>query len=630
VADIIQLANQYRSELLKNERAAADRLTKTYDRIWLRLFRQLTKINQQIEDARARGEMVNQAWLFRQERYGALLRHVDREFRRFADVAETSITKQQREAATAALDDSVALMAAAADGAGITATFNRLPIAAVENLVGTLGNGSPLSALLDQLPGAGRRIVEQGLIEAVALGIGPAATARKIREGLGGNLTRALTIARTETLRSYRIASSQTYQANADVVEGWYWRSARHNSCAACIALDGTFHKVNEPMRPHPNCRCTLVPAVEGVEVDRGVDWFKRQPASVQRDILGTQIGYDAVKSGALKIEDFVGLKRNPFWGDNYHQLSVKRALAGEGKFPGDAARPAPAVSVLPPAQPMPTNTPKLKRESIPRLTTGAKLRAKLEKIAADTEKKIATLKAGRDELRDRYLETDSYKERLQIEKKIKSLAHKAQKISDDQVKRERRALYQRTKAKIGSKYENDLGGGSFDFFEGYQRRRHAEGLDEFSRMVGSGLLDGRTIRITVATDGRAYYLDNAIYLDPDDPVRTVIHELGHWLEHNNPAIRDAIRKFYARRTAGDSVESLAQLTGNSSYRADEMTKKDRWLNPYMGKWRAFPGGEEGPEILSMGLEWIYNDPLDIARRDPEFFDFIIEVVRLR
>jgi SPP1 gp7 family putative phage head morphogenesis protein len=333
--DLIETANRFRNAILKRERKAALRLIAAYGLIWNRILKQLSILNQQIKEAEARGEVVNQFWLVRQERYFVLLRQVDEELRKFASLADVAITKQQAAAVKAGLADSFALMEAAAESADVRTAFNKLPAAAVENLVGTLGNGSPLSTLLDQLPRAGRAIVEQGLIEAVALGIGPAATARKIREGLGGNLMRALTISRTETLRAYRTASHQTYQANADVVTGWVWRSSRsRRSCAACIALDGTFHPVTQPMRPHPRCRCTMIPAVRGVTVDSGATWFRKQPAEVQREIVGTDAGYKALKSGDLKIEDLVGLQRSPLWGDSYVQIGVKRALAGEGRFP--------------------------------------------------------------------------------------------------------------------------------------------------------------------------------------------------------------------------------------------------------------------------------------------------------
>lgn len=333
--DVVEIANQYRAALLRRERKAAVRLVSAYGLAWNRLKKNLDKLTADIVSAKARGETVNQFWLVRQERYFLLLRQVDAEMRKFADVAEATITRQQSAAVKAGLSDSVALMEAGAEAVGISATFNKLPVAAVENLVGTLGNGSPLRSLLNQLAPSARSIVEQGLIEGVALGRNPRAIASQIRAGLGGNMTRALTISRTEVLRAYRQASLQNYQQNQDVVSGWYWRSSRsRRSCAACIALDGQFFPLSQPMRPHPRCRCTMIPAVRGVTVDRGIDWFKRQDAETRRSILGTDKAYEAVSRGDLKLENLVGLDRDPRWGESFYQLSVKRALAGEGRFP--------------------------------------------------------------------------------------------------------------------------------------------------------------------------------------------------------------------------------------------------------------------------------------------------------
>jgi hypothetical protein len=98
--------------------------------------------------------------------------------------------------------------------------------------------------------------------------------------------------------------------------------------------MDGTFHPVTEPMRSHVRCRCVAVPGVKGVTVDKGTTWFNKQDAETQKDIIGTEIGYNALKSGELTLKDFVGLQRNPLWGESFYQLSVKRALAGEGQFP--------------------------------------------------------------------------------------------------------------------------------------------------------------------------------------------------------------------------------------------------------------------------------------------------------
>lgn len=335
MSDILDIADEFRRAILRRERKSAARLVAAYDRAWLRIKKQLDALTADIAEARAKGEIVNQFWLARQVRYFELLRQVTEELRKFEDVAESTIKRQQLAAVKAGLANSTTLMQTAASEAGISATFNRLPVAAVENMVGTLSNGSPLRTLLDQLPRAGRKIVEDGLIQGVALGWNPAKTARAIREGLDGNRTRALTIARTETLRVFRNASLQNYRANPETVRGWVWRSSRsRRCCGACIALDGKFFPLTQPTRNHVRCRCTLLPSTRTLNVDSGVDWFEKQPAEVQRAILGTDKGYELYRRGELKLEDFVGLKRDPRWGETYHQLSVKRAVNGEGQFP--------------------------------------------------------------------------------------------------------------------------------------------------------------------------------------------------------------------------------------------------------------------------------------------------------
>jgi SPP1 gp7 family putative phage head morphogenesis protein len=333
--DILTIADQFRRALFARERKASLRLIEAYGLAWKRLKKNLDKLTADIAAARAKGEAVNQFWLIRQERYLILLRQVNDEMRKFSDTAETTITKGQEKAVKAGLKDSAALMDAAVETANISVTFNKLPTAAVENLVGFLGDGSPLRSLLNQLGPSARQIVEQGLIEGIALGWNPTKIARQIRAGLGGNMTRALTIGRTEILRSYKAASLANYRANSEVVRGWYWRSSRsRRQCAACTALDGTFHPLSEPFRSHVRCRCSPIPAVKGVTVDKGVDWFEKQDAETQRAILGTDKAYEAVKRGDLKLQDLVGIQQGGRWGESYVQIGVKRAMAGEGAFP--------------------------------------------------------------------------------------------------------------------------------------------------------------------------------------------------------------------------------------------------------------------------------------------------------
>lgn len=68
------------------------------------------------------------------------------------------------------------------------------------------------------------------------------------------------------------------------------------------------------------------------------------------------------------------------------------------------------------------------------------------------------------------------------------------------------------------------------------------------------------------------------------------------------------------------------KATGNAAYK-DEMTKVDKFSNPYMGKFYGDPS-TGATEILSMGMEMMYANPVALAQKDPEMFDFIYSVVR--
>lgn len=99
--------------------------------------------------------------------------------------------------------------------------------------------------------------------------------------------------------------------------------------------------------------------------------------------------------------------------------------------------------------------------------------------------------------------------------------------------------------------------------------------------------------------------------------LQTAIHELGHAVEYNRPGITSMERQFFERRTRGEVTKALG-----AGYRADEVTKKDKFLHPYMGKeyTRVF-------EILTMGIEGLLSpgfDRYDLLTKDTDYADFIL------
>ena len=351
MAEIYDKMESFKAALLKRERAASSRLVRAYGQSWQRLAKLLLQVTDRIGEAQAQGLDISPAWLYQQERYARLMTELEREIRKFAATAERAVVQEQQAAVKAALRDSTALVKASA-APEISASFVSLNAAAVESAVGFLADGSPLSRLLDEVPRETGRRVREALTEAVALGYNPRKTAARVRREAGMALTRALRIARTETLRAYREAAHANYKANDDIIQGWYWAaSLSRRTCAACIALHGTFHPLEERMASHVQCRCTAIPALTGRPspiAESGEAWFGKQPEATQRAILGTNAGYEALKGGDLRLRDFVGEKRNLLWGKSYVQLGVKRAMDGEARFPKftpptDTAAPTPA-----------------------------------------------------------------------------------------------------------------------------------------------------------------------------------------------------------------------------------------------------------------------------------------------
>lgn len=116
---------------------------------------------------------------------------------------------------------------------------------------------------------------------------------------------------------------------------------------------------------------------------------------------------------------------------------------------------------------------------------------------------------------------------------------------------------------------------------------------------------------LKIGTVNRGYYSDWASELmisgiaKTDSAKETAIHEIGHRMEHTLKEMLKAEQSFYNRRTAGESLEWLG-----SPYAKSEKTRKDNFLDRYMGKdynGTAF-------ELNSMGFQYAYFSPTTLAQ----------------
>ena len=340
--NLYTLNKEFRAALLAALSRASSEMVRVYGRAYVALREDLDALMGRMHQAQSDGTF-SPSWLYQERRMESLLDQVRQQIGLFSQFAGAHITAEQVRAAQLGQSQARQLVLASL-GAPPGGSLALLHTAAVEDLAGFLSDGSPLAALLDTLAGQAAENVKDAHTSGIAAGQGPRDLAadmrRQLRGALGPPLSRALTIARTETLRAYRTASSRTYQANSDVVDGWIWTAhLSSRTCALCIAMNGTEHPGTEEFASHPNCRCSPVPktkswqdlGIEGVPEAAappvsGADWFAAQDEKTQMAILGPA-KFAAYKAGKLSLAGLVGKSDDSRWGPSRYEKSLADAI---------------------------------------------------------------------------------------------------------------------------------------------------------------------------------------------------------------------------------------------------------------------------------------------------------------
>lgn len=107
--------------------------------------------------------------------------------------------------------------------------------------------------------------------------------------------------------------------------------------------------------------------------------------------------------------------------------------------------------------------------------------------------------------------------------------------------------------------------------------------------------------------------------------VGNAVHEFAHRLQAALPTLDSLFAELHRRRTAGDPLESLRDITGRH-YRANEVARKDKYVTPYQGK--EYDG--RPLEVMTVALETILGEQdagegfRSLYNRDREMFDFVV------
>lgn len=151
--------------------------------------------------------------------------------------------------------------------------------------------------------------------------------------------------------------------------------------------------------------------------------------------------------------------------------------------------------------------------------------------------------------------------------------------------------------------------------------------IDFLTAVIGKGTgfddVQGR-FNVWNHTKNRAYANSGQIFVRSTEAAETIAHEIGHVIEYYDRRILADNIAWRDGRTQGDIQTPMNRLPGHSGYGPMELTKPDRFIHPYIGKYY----GDWASEVLSMGLEYLYRDAADLARRDPDMFLQIMRVLR--
>lgn len=135
---------------------------------------------------------------------------------------------------------------------------------------------------------------------------------------------------------------------------------------------------------------------------------------------------------------------------------------------------------------------------------------------------------------------------------------------------------------------------------------------------------------------GRASYLSGQyrIAVPKNGHTETIVHELGHAIEEQVPGVNAASQAFLESRVGDQEPVSMAKTFPRSGFARGEKGRNRGFENSFRrdsdkeASSSAYYAGKDyggsGSEVLSMGIEELYRDPVGFATRDPQYAKFVI------
>lgn len=175
-------------------------------------------------------------------------------------------------------------------------------------------------------------------------------------------------------------------------------------------------------------------------------------------------------------------------------------------------------------------------------------------------------------------------------------------------------------------RFDADTGPSTSHATQNWEKAR--DYLKEISKGDEEGI--GRHFITVRATNKRAYYDYGTIYTAKEDDAGVSAHEFGHHLESRNEWVKDRVQSFRSARYDPRDDEPMRKYS--TGYTTSEVGNPDKMGDTFKRSDLAAYSGKQYPdrttEIVSMGIEQLYRDPVHLARVNPEYFALIVGILQ--
>lgn len=521
---------------------------------------------------------------------------------------------------------------------------------------------SRIDAFLDYEIGRGTSAVEMAKRLEIFLTPGAAGQKTSTPYGTEGSYA-ARRLARTEVTAAAGRATVNLSQANPYVTGVRWVTSLSHRELDQCdenasggVNGDGVYPPGSAPLYPnHPHCLCNLQPVTGGAAGD--ADFTAKMRADIDKAAGGLPTSERAKVLKGMFGEDF--MTRGLMDGSYQQAMQLIRPIDTIRRPLPPVIRPLPPVRpkrprkprVAPPVPlvevppPPPVAPPPAKPYDV---SEGTRIREALTSKLDAFDLRDAELQRQIDAITDKLIYTDTDMRRLNsarnaaaqeamLEKRRlrnKDLIDERQRLYTERIElrlKIEKAALKALELPTDRQSDVSLVVKSAQFRDRPNLTEFRERKDKAIDFVNSVTANASgDIKVERNTTGREFAQPGMVSVDTGTSTGVIVHEIGHNIEYTRGADFRAKRiAFFNDRTAGDTPERFIDVYPTAGFEPHETFKRDKWLDTYMGKEYKHDSDQRGSsELISMGIQMLFEDPNKLIKRDPGYFDFIVSYLR--